>query len=149
MDKAQTPMAYVALGTGYHRVEGNRRASRNGPVSDPPPEIPKVTIRNSFAPSLYVTYLLLEHAHVLVGEAPGQAQVREATALVVRLAQLLALGRAEEVGPHQSRAGGHRRLHSHSVSDPFHTRGRDGRSGSSLGIPGAVDRTALQQCENR
>jgi hypothetical protein len=25
----------VALGTGYHRVEGNRRASRNGPVSVP------------------------------------------------------------------------------------------------------------------
>ena len=37
----------VALGTGYHRVEGNRRASRNGPVSDLPPEIPtNVTIRN-------------------------------------------------------------------------------------------------------
>jgi hypothetical protein len=31
----------VAFGTGYHRVEGNRRASRNGPVSDLPPEIPK------------------------------------------------------------------------------------------------------------
>jgi hypothetical protein len=37
----------VALGTCYHRVEGNRRASRNGRVSDlPPPEIPNVTIRN-------------------------------------------------------------------------------------------------------
>jgi hypothetical protein len=36
----------VALGTGYHRVEGNRRASRNGPVSDLPPESPHVTIRN-------------------------------------------------------------------------------------------------------
>jgi hypothetical protein len=31
-----------------HRVEGNRRAARNGPVSDPPPEIPNVTIRNSY-----------------------------------------------------------------------------------------------------
>jgi hypothetical protein len=30
----------VALGTGYNRVEGNRRASRNGLVSDLPPEIP-------------------------------------------------------------------------------------------------------------
>jgi hypothetical protein len=36
----------VASGTGYNRVEGNRRASRNGPVSDPPPETPDVTIRN-------------------------------------------------------------------------------------------------------
>jgi hypothetical protein len=36
----------VAPGTRYHRVEGNRRASRNGPVSDLPPEIPNVTIRN-------------------------------------------------------------------------------------------------------
>jgi hypothetical protein len=26
----------VASGTGYHRVEGNRRASRNGAVSDLP-----------------------------------------------------------------------------------------------------------------
>jgi hypothetical protein len=38
----------VAPGTGYNRVEGNRRASRNGRVSDPPPEIPTVTIRNVF-----------------------------------------------------------------------------------------------------
>jgi hypothetical protein len=36
----------VAPGTGYHRVEGNQRESRNGPVSDLPPEIPKVTSRN-------------------------------------------------------------------------------------------------------
>ena len=36
----------VASDTGYNRVEGNRRASRNGPVSDPPPETPDVTIRN-------------------------------------------------------------------------------------------------------
>jgi hypothetical protein len=36
----------VAPGTGNHRAEGNRRASRNGPVSDLPPEIPNVTIRN-------------------------------------------------------------------------------------------------------
>ena len=35
----------VARGTGYHRVEGKRRASRNGRVSDPPPEIPEVSIR--------------------------------------------------------------------------------------------------------
>jgi hypothetical protein len=36
----------VALGTGYNRVEGNRRASRNGRASDLPPETPNVTIRN-------------------------------------------------------------------------------------------------------
>jgi hypothetical protein len=36
----------VTPGTGYHRVEGNRRASRNGPVSALPPEIPTVTIRD-------------------------------------------------------------------------------------------------------
>jgi hypothetical protein len=38
----------VALGTGYDRVEGNRRASRNGRVSDLSPEIPHVTIRDFF-----------------------------------------------------------------------------------------------------
>jgi hypothetical protein len=37
----------VAPGAGYHRVEGNRRASRNGRVSDlRPPETPNRTIRN-------------------------------------------------------------------------------------------------------
>jgi hypothetical protein len=36
----------VAFGTGYHRVEGNQRASRNDLVSALPPEIPTVTIRN-------------------------------------------------------------------------------------------------------
>jgi hypothetical protein len=36
----------VALGTGYNLVEGNRRASRNGRVSDLSPETPNVTIRN-------------------------------------------------------------------------------------------------------
>jgi hypothetical protein len=37
----------VAPGTRYHRVEGNRRASgEEGRVSDLPPEIRKVTIRN-------------------------------------------------------------------------------------------------------
>jgi hypothetical protein len=35
----------VALGTGYNRVEGSRRASRNGLVSSHP-KIPNVTIRN-------------------------------------------------------------------------------------------------------
>jgi hypothetical protein len=38
----------IALGTGYDRVEGSRRASRNGLVSDLPPEIPIVTIRQLF-----------------------------------------------------------------------------------------------------
>jgi hypothetical protein len=36
-----------ALGTGYNRGEGIRRASRNGRVSSSP-EIPNVTIRNFF-----------------------------------------------------------------------------------------------------
>jgi hypothetical protein len=34
------------VSTGYNHDEGNRRASRNGRVSDLPPEIPTVTIRN-------------------------------------------------------------------------------------------------------
>jgi hypothetical protein len=38
----------VAVGARYHRVEGNRRASRNGPVSDLPPETPTATIRSFF-----------------------------------------------------------------------------------------------------
>jgi hypothetical protein len=39
----------VHVSTGYNRVEGNRRASRNGRVSDLPPELPTVTmIRNLF-----------------------------------------------------------------------------------------------------
>jgi hypothetical protein len=41
-----TRVARVAPGTGYNRVEGNRRASRNGRVSDLPPEIPNATISN-------------------------------------------------------------------------------------------------------
>jgi hypothetical protein len=36
----------VHVSTGYHRVEGNRRASRNGLVSDLPPEITNVSIGN-------------------------------------------------------------------------------------------------------
>ena len=36
----------VDVGTGYNPAEGNRRASRNGRVSDLPPETPSVTIRN-------------------------------------------------------------------------------------------------------
>jgi hypothetical protein len=36
----------VALSTGYNRVEGFRRASRNDLVSDLPPATPTVTIRN-------------------------------------------------------------------------------------------------------
>jgi hypothetical protein len=35
----------VHVSTGYNRVEGNRRASRNDLVSDLPPETPDVTIR--------------------------------------------------------------------------------------------------------
>jgi hypothetical protein len=41
MDRSQNPdVVRVAPGTGFHRAEGHRRASRNGPVSDLPPEIP-------------------------------------------------------------------------------------------------------------
>jgi hypothetical protein len=41
MDKAQTfRAARVHVRTGYSPVEGNRRASRNGLVSDHPPGIP-------------------------------------------------------------------------------------------------------------
>jgi hypothetical protein len=41
------------VSTGYHRVEGNRRASRNGRVSDLPPETtPHVT---TFTPSAFTT----------------------------------------------------------------------------------------------
>jgi hypothetical protein len=36
----------VHASTGNNRVEGNRRASRNGRVSDLPPDLPTVTIRN-------------------------------------------------------------------------------------------------------
>jgi hypothetical protein len=42
----------LAPGTRYNRVEGNRRASRNGPVSARPPEIPTVTIRHVFVSHL-------------------------------------------------------------------------------------------------
>jgi hypothetical protein len=38
----------VHVSTGYNRVEGNRRASRNGLVGDLPPEIPDITIRTFF-----------------------------------------------------------------------------------------------------
>jgi hypothetical protein len=48
MDKSQTFAARVHVSTGYTPGEGNRRASRNGPVSDLPPEIPHVSIRNFF-----------------------------------------------------------------------------------------------------
>jgi SNF2 family DNA or RNA helicase len=49
LNDGQTPNSRsvrVAPGTGYPRVEGNRRASRNGRVSDLPPETADVTIRN-------------------------------------------------------------------------------------------------------
>jgi hypothetical protein len=42
-----TRVVRVALGTGYDRVQRNRRASRNVRVSDLPPEIPTVTVRCS------------------------------------------------------------------------------------------------------
>jgi hypothetical protein len=49
MDKSQTPNGVrVAPGTGYSRVEGNRRASRNGPVSELPPETPTVRFATLF-----------------------------------------------------------------------------------------------------
>jgi hypothetical protein len=46
MDKTSNTRAVrVHVSTGYNRVEGNRRASRNGLVSDLPPEILSITIR--------------------------------------------------------------------------------------------------------
>jgi hypothetical protein len=47
-------LSRTGAGTGYNPVEANRRASRNGRVSDLPPEIPNAPIRNFFA-SRYVT----------------------------------------------------------------------------------------------
>jgi hypothetical protein len=49
LDNGQSPNSpgvRVHASTGYNRVEGIRRASRNGLVSALPPEIPHVTIRN-------------------------------------------------------------------------------------------------------
>jgi hypothetical protein len=54
LNEGQSPspnVVRVVPGTGYHRVEGNRRASRNGRVSDPPPETA------DFPPSLQVVYM--------------------------------------------------------------------------------------------
>ena len=62
MNEGQIPnirVVRVALGTGYNRVEVNRRASRNGRVSDLPPEIPNVPIRN-----LFTGVLGLRHAPI-------------------------------------------------------------------------------------
>jgi hypothetical protein len=78
MDKSQTPTSNAALGTDpyYHRVEGIRRASRNGRVSDLPPEIPKVTIRN-----LSIAYLGLEvqrHRHRAGHEVDGHGVLQDA-----------------------------------------------------------------------
>jgi hypothetical protein len=64
LDGGQIPnpnVVRVAPGMGYHRVERNRRASRNGPVSDLPPEIPHVSDSRPFA-SLYTFRLLLKCA---------------------------------------------------------------------------------------
>jgi hypothetical protein len=53
MDTTQTFAAYLYMRvTGYNRVEGNRRASRTGLVSDLPPETPHVTDAQPFS-SLY------------------------------------------------------------------------------------------------
>jgi hypothetical protein len=51
LDEGQIPNfrgVRVDVSTRYHRVEGNRRASRDGRVSDLPPEIHTVTIRDLF-----------------------------------------------------------------------------------------------------
>jgi hypothetical protein len=82
----------VAPGTDYHRVEGSRRASRNGHVSDPPPEIAIVTIRNCV---IIVVYLLARggaSGATDVGDLPQRVGVEAAArdglrgALVRRLA---------------------------------------------------------------
>jgi hypothetical protein len=46
----------VHVSTGYYPGEGNRRASRNSLVSDLPPEVPNVTIRNCCIGCLRVRY---------------------------------------------------------------------------------------------
>ena len=51
MDKSQTPTSCVAPGTGYHRVEGNRRASGKAPVSDPHPK--SLSLRFATVSSLF------------------------------------------------------------------------------------------------
>jgi hypothetical protein len=57
MDKSQTPTSYAQPSVrGHNRVAGNRRAWRNGRVSDLPPEIPTVTIRNCVITYSPVTY---------------------------------------------------------------------------------------------
>ena len=52
MDKSHSRGVRVHASTGYNRVEGNRRASRNDRVSDLPIEIPHVNDSQLFV-SLY------------------------------------------------------------------------------------------------
>ena len=82
LNDGQTPISRglrVHASTGYHRCEGNRRASRNGRVSDLPPEIPSdsqlfhrctalhVSLNAPTAPSLSLSLHLSLHppAHPL------------------------------------------------------------------------------------
>jgi hypothetical protein len=74
----------VVSGTGYHRVEGNRRALRNGPVSDLPPEIP------TFSP-LYLPRVGVEQ-QVRLALRRGVALVDEPGAHEVAVEQPLQLG---------------------------------------------------------
>jgi hypothetical protein len=73
MDKSQTQRR-----TGYQRVEGNRRASRNGPVSDLPPEIPIVTIRLSAWGCAHTTPLSIRHFRAPHSSAASHAGQQEA-----------------------------------------------------------------------
>ena len=59
----------VHVGTGYNRGERNRRVSRNGRVSDPPPGIPDVTIRHLL--SVYGRGLRLGVKRSMVVTVPG------------------------------------------------------------------------------
>jgi hypothetical protein len=90
LNDGQTPNfrgARVHVSTSYNRVEGNRRASRNGCVSDLPPEIPNVALRIVFA-SLY----LLTAVQALRNEAVragAHAPQRRAADVAVELRVLL------------------------------------------------------------
>jgi hypothetical protein len=62
----------VARGTGYNRVEGNRRASRNGLVSDLPPEI----LTSRFATFASLTELVHSTRALLCTRAAAATAVR-------------------------------------------------------------------------
>jgi hypothetical protein len=72
MDKSQTHASYTTPSVrGYHRVEGNQRASRNGRVSDRPPEIPNLTIRNFLIAVYWAPHHLALYKFRNIAQASG------------------------------------------------------------------------------